>query len=182
MGSPLCRWNISIDYDVMMGFGGGFWGILEMAKNKKRADDLVVALGLSPSRSRAQALILGGRVLYPSGQKVLKAGDLIPEDTLLELSVGPLYVSRGGDKLSGALEDLRVDPLGLNCLDLGASTGGFTDCLLKHGALRVTAVDVGKNLLDQSLRGDSRVKLLEKQNARNLLALDLEKDLLGPFD
>ncbi|MDR1164960.1 MAG: TlyA family RNA methyltransferase [Deltaproteobacteria bacterium] len=150
--------------------------------SKIRADELVFLQGLAPSRSRAQALILAGQVAFPNGEKVRKAGDLLPPDALLRLTGLKLYVSRGGDKLAGALEDLGLSVEGLNCLDLGASTGGFTDCLLKNGALRVTALDVGRGLLARSLVEDERVLLVENSNARYLAELDLEKDLRGPFD
>ena len=148
---------------------------------KIRADELLVSMGLASTRSQAQALILAGRVLRGEDTPVRKAGDMLPEGTILALSPGRVHVSRGGEKLSGALDDLGVIPEGLICLDLGASTGGFTDCLLKRGAARVTAVDVGKGLLHHSLRTDQRVTLIEGFNARRLNELTQER-LGGPFD
>ncbi|MDR2199583.1 MAG: TlyA family RNA methyltransferase [Deltaproteobacteria bacterium] len=148
---------------------------------KIRADELVMRLGLAPTRSQAQALIMAGRVLKGPDSPVGKAGELLGADLALTLSPGRVFVSRGGEKLSGALDDLGVDPRGLVCLDLGASTGGFTDCLLKRGAERVTALDVGKGLLHPSLRDDPRVTVIEEVNARHLDRLDPKRDLKGPF-
>jgi 23S rRNA (cytidine1920-2'-O)/16S rRNA (cytidine1409-2'-O)-methyltransferase len=153
-----------------------------MAKAKTRADELLFSQGLAPSRSNAQALIMAGRVAAQDGRPVSKAGELLPFGTVLVVKEGARFVSRGGEKLQGALEDLKIDPSGMNCLDLGSSTGGFTDCLLKNGAKRVTAVDVGKGIMHQSLRDDPRVLLLEEKNARHLDGMDTEKDLSGPFD
>jgi 23S rRNA (cytidine1920-2'-O)/16S rRNA (cytidine1409-2'-O)-methyltransferase len=152
-----------------------------MAK-KIRADELLLALGLAPTRSQAQSLIMAGRIFKSLDNPVKKAGELLPEGSVLFVSKGKTYVSRGGEKLKGALDDLEIDPSGLNCLDLGASTGGFTDCLLKSGAKSVTAVDVGRGLIHQSLVHDPRVTILEGVNARFLMDLDMEKDLKGPFD
>jgi 23S rRNA (cytidine1920-2'-O)/16S rRNA (cytidine1409-2'-O)-methyltransferase len=149
---------------------------------KARADELLVKRGLASTRSQAQALIMAGRVYRGQDRPVQKAGEMLSEDAELALSPGRVFVSRGGEKLNGALDDLGLDPEGLNCLDLGASTGGFTDCLLKRGARRVTAVDVGKGLLHQSLRDDPRVLVMDGRNARSLAGLDLERDLSGPFD
>ncbi|MDR2338558.1 MAG: TlyA family RNA methyltransferase [Deltaproteobacteria bacterium] len=148
---------------------------------KMRADELALALGLATTRSQAQALIMAGRVLRGEDNPVRKAGEMIPEGTILRLTPGKPYASRGGEKLAGALDDLGIDPSGLRCLDLGASTGGFTDCLLKRGAGNVTAVDVGKGLLSPALRDDPRVRLLEGVNARKLGDLDPERDLGAPF-
>lgn len=135
--------------------------------DKKRADELVAAAGLARSRSQAQALIMAGEVA--AGDKMVKkAGELWPVDTVFNLKLRRRFVSRGGYKLEGALADLQVDPSGLAALDIGASTGGFTDCLLQHGAARVTAVDVGRNLLDQRLLLDERVTVLDGINARRL--------------
>jgi 23S rRNA (cytidine1920-2'-O)/16S rRNA (cytidine1409-2'-O)-methyltransferase len=100
----------------------------------------------------------------------------------MTVSEGKLFASRGGDKLKGALEDLGIAPAGWRCIDLGASTGGFTDCLLKSGAAYVCAVDVGRGLLDARLRGDSRVMVMEGQNARGLGASRTPEELGGPFD
>ncbi|MDR1608556.1 MAG: TlyA family RNA methyltransferase [Deltaproteobacteria bacterium] len=151
---------------------------------KIKAVDLVVAQNLAPTRSQAQALILAGRILV--GQEVVtKAGRLYPEETLMTLKEGRVYVSRGGFKLAGALDRLKeefgLDPLGLTALDAGASTGGFTDCLLKRGAARVVAVDVGRGLIDQKLRQDPRVLVVENLNIRHL-SLDQAEELGAPFD
>lgn len=135
--------------------------------NKKRADELLAAAGLARSRSQAQALIMAGEV--SAGERpVKKAGELWPTDTVFTLRPRRRFVSRGGYKLEGALADLQLDPAGLTVLDIGASTGGFTDCLLQHGAARVTAVDVGRHLLDQRLLLDERVTVLDGLNARRL--------------
>ena len=124
--------------------------------------------GLVASRERAQALILAGKVLVDE-QKLEKAGTQVAEDCAIRLLAEDLkYVSRGGLKLERALEHWKIDVTARSCLDVGASTGGFTDCLLEHGAARVIAVDTGYGQLDFRLRQDSRVKLLEKTNARFL--------------
>lgn len=137
---------------------------------KTRADQLLVQRGLAPTRARAQALILAGKV-YIGEQRVDKAGALIAEEAELTLrGEDHPYVSRGGVKLAGALDEFNVDPKGKRCLDLGASTGGFTDCLLQRGALTVAAVDVGYGQLAHSLRVDARVLNLERTNARDLQA------------
>lgn len=135
---------------------------------KPRLDELLVQKGLAETRARAQALILAGRVLVDD-QPVPKAGTRVAEDANLRVRGDQhRYVSRGGDKLEGALQDLGVDPQGAVVLDVGASTGGFTDCLLQHGAKRVIAVDVGTNQLALSLREDPRVRVFEQTNARHL--------------
>jgi 23S rRNA (cytidine1920-2'-O)/16S rRNA (cytidine1409-2'-O)-methyltransferase len=135
---------------------------------KVRADQLLVTRGLAPSRTRAQALILGGKV-YVAEVRIDKAGALLAEDAELILRAEDHpYVSRGGVKLAGALDAFKVDPTGKRCLDLGASTGGFTDCLLQRGAKSVAAVDVGYGQLAHSLRTDPRVLVLERTNAKNL--------------
>jgi 23S rRNA (cytidine1920-2'-O)/16S rRNA (cytidine1409-2'-O)-methyltransferase len=149
---------------------------------KIRADELLVARGLAPARSAAQSLIMAGRVLKGPDTPVKKAGEMLPQDAALTITPGRLYVSRGGVKLEGALKAMDISPAGMNCLDLGSSTGGFTDCLLKHGAKSVTAVDTGRGLMHQSLRGDPRLTLIEGFNARYLGGLDLEGGLKGPFD
>ena len=140
---------------------------------KSRLDLVLVARGLAPTREKAQALILAGLVEV-GGRRAEKAGEAVAEDA--EISVaGPEhpYVSRGGVKLAGALDHFRIDPTGLVCLDVGASTGGFTDCLLQRGAARVYAVDVGHGQLDAKLRGDPRVIVREKVNARSLSVADV---------
>jgi len=135
---------------------------------KIRLDKLLVERGLAPTRERAQALILAGRVLV-DGQKVEKAGAGIESDASLRLLGEDLkYVSRGGLKLEKALAHWQIDVSGKVSLDIGASTGGFTDCLLQHEARRVIAVDTGYGQLDMKLRQDPRVRLLEKTNARYL--------------
>jgi 23S rRNA (cytidine1920-2'-O)/16S rRNA (cytidine1409-2'-O)-methyltransferase len=129
---------------------------------------LAVEQGLAPSRTRAQALILAGALLWGDGQRVAKAGQLLPADARLRVKGGdPLrYASRGGLKLEAALRRFRLDPGGSVCLDVGASTGGFTDCLLQHGASRVYAVDVGYGQLVWDLRQDPRVTVIERCNIR----------------
>ena len=138
------------------------------AQRKTRLDSLLVERGLAESREKAQAMILAGHVLV-NNQKTEKCGTAVAEDVSLSLLAKPAkYVSRGGLKLEGALKHFRVDPDGKICLDVGASTGGFTDCLLQKGAAKVFAVDVGTNQLDWKLRQDPRVVSLEKVNARRL--------------
>jgi 23S rRNA (cytidine1920-2'-O)/16S rRNA (cytidine1409-2'-O)-methyltransferase len=135
---------------------------------KLRLDKLLVDRGLAASRERAQALILAGKVLVDD-QKLEKSGAQVEEDVLIRLLGEDLkYVSRGGLKLERALEHWHIDVEGKICLDAGASTGGFTDCLLQHGAARVIAVDTGYGQMDFKLRQDPRVRLLEKTNARYL--------------
>ena len=135
---------------------------------KVRADELLVMRGLAPSRSQAQALIMGGKVRTGPDAVVDKAGRALPEDTELFVEAPPKYVSRGGLKMEGALAAFAIDPAGLHCLDVGASTGGFTDCLLQHGAVDVTCVDVGHGQLHMKLRDDPRVANFEKVNGREL--------------
>ncbi len=139
-----------------------------MARSLERLDKLLVQKGLVPSRSKAQALILAGKV-YVDDHKCTKAGTRVPDDSKLRIEAeGPVYVSRGGIKLEHALNVFGIGVKGLVCMDVGASTGGFTDCLLQRGAARVYAVDVGYGQLDWKLRNDSRVVVLEKQNIRYL--------------
>jgi 23S rRNA (cytidine1920-2'-O)/16S rRNA (cytidine1409-2'-O)-methyltransferase len=135
---------------------------------KTRLDCLLVDRGLADSREKAQAMILAGHVLVDN-LKMEKCGTSVAENAAVRLLALPAkYVSRGGLKLEGALEHFRINPDGKICLDVGASTGGFTDCLLQKGAARVFAVDVGTNQLDWKLRCDPRVTSLEKVNARHL--------------
>jgi 23S rRNA (cytidine1920-2'-O)/16S rRNA (cytidine1409-2'-O)-methyltransferase len=142
---------------------------------KIRLDKLLVERGLVPSRERAQALILAGKVLVHE-QKIEKAGTAIEPHAEIKLLGEDLkYVSRGGLKLERALEHWHIDVQGNICLDVGASTGGFTDCLLQHGAARVTAVDTGHGQIAFQLRQDGRVRLLEKTNARYLTREQLEE-------
>ncbi len=138
------------------------------AAGRKRADQLLVERGLAESRSKAQALIMAG-VVYAGTRRVAKPGDTLPAES--ELSVKGRdhpWVSRGGLKLDKGLAEFGIDPTGLVCLDIGASTGGFTDVLLHHGAARVYAVDVGHGQLAWTLRQDDRVVVLERTNARSL--------------
>lgn len=139
---------------------------------KTRADVLLVTRGLAPSRARAQALILGGKV-FSSDRRIEKAGERLQDDAVLEVRGGLPYVSRGGLKLEGALDAFAYDPTGLIVGDFGASTGGFTDCLLQRGATRVYAIDVGRGQLHERLRQDPRVISMERTNARHLVAGDL---------
>jgi len=135
---------------------------------KQRADLLLVALGLAESRAKAQALILAGKV-FTDAKRVEKAGDLLPEGVPIEVrGQDHPWVSRGGLKLAHALTHFGLNPEGRICIDLGASTGGFTDVLLQHAAARVYAVDVGHGQLAWKLRQDPRVQVLEKTNARYL--------------
>ena len=135
---------------------------------KERLDKLLVKRGLAPSRERAQALIMAGGVLV-EGQRATKAGQQVREDASLELLGDPIpYVSRGGLKLEGALDHFGVTVRGKVAMDVGASTGGFTDCLLKRGARKVYAVDVGYGQLHWRLRQDPRVVCLERRNIRYL--------------
>jgi 23S rRNA (cytidine1920-2'-O)/16S rRNA (cytidine1409-2'-O)-methyltransferase len=143
---------------------------------KLRLDKLLVERGLVASRERAQALILAGKVLVDE-QKLEKAGAQVAESAAIRLLADDLrYVSRGGLKLDRALAHWKIDVSGKVCLDVGASTGGFSDCLLQHGAMRVIAVDTGYGQMDFKLRLDSRVRLLEKTNARYLT-----REALGEF-
>ncbi len=119
------------------------------------------------SRTRAQARILAGQV-FLGAQRIEKAGEAVAEDALLRVTELERYCSRGGKKLEGALLDLNVDVTGLTAVDVGASTGGFTDCLLQHGASRVYAVDVGHGQLAEKLRQDARVVIMDRTNARSL--------------
>ena len=135
---------------------------------KERVDKVLVERGLVESRTRAQALILAGQVLVRD-QRVDKPGQLVDPDAEIRIKGETLrYAGRGGLKLEAALREFNIDPDAKNCLDVGASTGGFTDCLLQHGAARVWAIDVGHNQLVWRLRQDSRVVVLEGVNARNL--------------
>jgi 23S rRNA (cytidine1920-2'-O)/16S rRNA (cytidine1409-2'-O)-methyltransferase len=136
-------------------------------------DKLIADRGLVPSRERAQALILAGRILV-NEQKVEKPGAPVDSDAVVRILGDDLrYVSRGGLKLERALEHWSIDVNGAVCMDVGASTGGFTDCLLQHGATRVIAIDTGYGQIDMKLRNDVRVTLLEKTNARYLKREDL---------
>ncbi|MGB8542284.1 MAG: TlyA family RNA methyltransferase [Candidatus Acidiferrales bacterium] len=149
---------------------------------KSRIDVLIVERGLAPSREKAQAMLLAGNILV-NGQKTGKPGTQIANDAQIEIIGETLrYASRGGLKLEGALDDFGVSPQGKVCLDVGSSTGGFTDCLLQRGALRVYAVDVSADQLDWKLRKDPRVVAIER-NARYLRANDIpERSALITMD
>ena len=137
---------------------------------RARVDQLLVDRGLVENRTRAQALVLAGKV-FSATRRVDKPGQSVPDDFPLEVrGQDHPWVSRGGVKLSHALEEFGLSPVGLICLDVGASTGGFTDVLLTHGATKVYAVDVGHGQLAWKLRSDPRVVVLEKTNARHLTA------------
>jgi len=140
-------------------------------KNKIRLDALLVARGISPSREQAQRAILAGQVRV-GGEVATKPGKSHPCGSLIAVEEGPRYVSRGGDKLKGALEAFRLGVSGVVALDVGASTGGFTDCLLQEGAKRVYSLDVGRGQLAWKLRRDRRVAVIEGKNARYLEAFD----------
>jgi 23S rRNA (cytidine1920-2'-O)/16S rRNA (cytidine1409-2'-O)-methyltransferase len=139
---------------------------------KTRIDQLLVARGLCASREKAQRAIMAGRVTV-GGQRAEKPGLQVPKDAMIELQGGERYVGRGGLKLEAALSHFEISAKGKICLDIGASTGGFTDCLLQHGAARVHAVDVGRGQLEWKLRNDSRVIVHEGVNARYLAAADI---------
>jgi 23S rRNA (cytidine1920-2'-O)/16S rRNA (cytidine1409-2'-O)-methyltransferase len=140
---------------------------------KKRLDVALVERGLAETRSQAQALVLAGRV-----RGYDKPGTQVDDETELELKAPPQYVSRGGEKLAHALDAFGIDPAGRDCLDIGSSTGGFTDVLLQRGARRVAAVDVGYGQLHERLRADPRVTVLERTNARHLRELPFAPDLI----
>ena len=148
-----------------------------------RLDKLLVARGLAPSRERAQALILDGKVLVAE-QKSEKPGSSVdPQAAVRLLGEDLKYVSRGGLKLELALEHWKINVSGRDCLDVGASTGGFTDCLLQHGARKVIAVDTGYGQIDMKLRQDARVRLLERTNARYLTRQQVGQTVdLATFD
>ena len=141
---------------------------------KRRLDILLVERGLAESRTRAQALVMEGKVRV-AGQTEYKASRQVDDETLVEIESPPRFVSRGGEKLEGAFElwGTALGAEGKTCLDVGSSTGGFTDCLLQHGARRVMAVDVGTNQLAYSLRTDPRVWVRENFNARYMKPDDL---------
>jgi 23S rRNA (cytidine1920-2'-O)/16S rRNA (cytidine1409-2'-O)-methyltransferase len=137
-----------------------------------RLDQLLVERGLTESRAKAQALVLAGQVLV-DGQPAGKPGHLVAANARLEVAEQPRYVGRGGVKMEAALDRFRIDVRDRVCMDIGASTGGFTDCLLQHGARRVYAVDTGAGQLDWKLRGDPRVAVRERINARYLRFEDI---------
>jgi 23S rRNA (cytidine1920-2'-O)/16S rRNA (cytidine1409-2'-O)-methyltransferase len=148
---------------------------------KQRLDTLLTERGLYESRSRAAAAVLAGDVrLGGDGMRAQKPGQLVAEDVELAVAEAPAYVSRGGVKLANALQSFGIDPAGRHCLDVGASTGGFTDCLLQRGAAAVVALDVAYGELHWQLRQDPRVTVLERSNARALgpAALPFAPDLV----
>ena len=137
---------------------------------KKRVDVLLVERGLVASRALAQRLVMAGQV-RANGQIVHKPSSSVPSNALLEVDQGPPYVSRGGEKLAAALEQFSISVSGLVCADVGASTGGFSDCLLQNGAAKIYAIDVGHGILAWKLRQDPRVVVMERTNARHLKTL-----------
>ncbi len=150
--------------------------ILFDVTDRSRLDLLLVQRGLVESREKARAVILAGAVLV-EGRPAPKPGILVPRGAAVDLLASPQYVSRGGEKLAHALQVFRLDVSGLVAIDVGASTGGFTDCLLQNGAARIYAVDVGYGLLDYRLRQDPRVEVLERVNIRYMQALPERADL-----
>ncbi|MBM4422849.1 MAG: TlyA family RNA methyltransferase [Chloroflexi bacterium] len=145
-----------------------------------RLDLLLEARGLVDSREKGRRLIMAGEVIV-GGALVDKPGTLVPGDAAIEIKARPRFVSRGGEKLLAALDHFRVDPTGWACADVGASTGGFTDCLLQHGAAKVYAIDVGEGILDWKLRNDPRVVVMEGRNARYIESLP-ERARLATID
>jgi 23S rRNA (cytidine1920-2'-O)/16S rRNA (cytidine1409-2'-O)-methyltransferase len=143
---------------------------------KQRLDTLLVTRKLADNKSKAQALVMAGAVIV-NGKKASKAGNLVDEETIIEISQKPLYVSRGGVKLAHALDEFKLDITGLTAIDVGASTGGFTDCLLQRGALRVYAIDVGYGQIDYKLRQDTRVVIMDKTNAHHAFSLPEKADI-----
>ena len=143
---------------------------------RERIDKLLVDRGLADSRTKAQALVMAGAVLIDE-QLVNKPSELFPHDANIRIkdNATQRYVSRGGIKLEAALREFKMDVRGSVCLDVGASTGGFTDCLLQHGAKRIVALDVGHNQLDWKIRNDPRVEVREEVNARHLAPSDFEE-------
>ena len=150
------------------------------AASRTRIDVLLVERGLVESRQKARAVLLAGDIRV-DGAPVTKPGILVSSGAAIDVLQRPPFVSRGGDKLEHALRTFGFDPSGMSCVDVGASTGGFTDCLLQHGARRVYAVDVGYGVLDYRLRQDERVVVMERTNARDLSPL-LEPCDLAVFD
>lgn len=145
-----------------------------MSASKLRLDELLVSRGLTESRAQAKSLIMAGRVLRGT-ERLDKPGKEFPTDVVLTIEQPPRFVSRGGEKMLGAIEQFSLNLTGAHVLDVGASTGGFTDCALQSGAADVVCVDVGRAQLHAKLRGDPRVTNLEKINARRLSASDLPR-------
>ncbi len=146
--------------------------VTQVLNSKTRLDQVLVQRGLAPTREKAQALILGGQV-FVNDQKADKAGRTVADDAVVRIAESLPYVGRGGLKLAAALDAFHIDLTRCVCLDIGASTGGFTDCMLQRGAARVYAVDVGAGQLDWKLRNDPRVVVRDKVNARYLAAADI---------
>ena len=147
-----------------------------LRESRSRIDMLLVERGLVESRQQARAVLLAGDIRV-DGATVTKPGVMVPSGASLEVLQRPAYVSRGGDKLAHALVAFDIDPDGMTCIDVGASTGGFTDVLLQRGAARVYAVDVGRGQLAESLRRDERVVSMERTNARSLTAASLPEPI-----
>jgi 23S rRNA (cytidine1920-2'-O)/16S rRNA (cytidine1409-2'-O)-methyltransferase len=149
-------------------------GTVDAAMSRRRVDTLLAERGLAESRSSAAASVRAGLVrVEPGGRRAEKPSQLVPDDAELVVDEGRRFASRGGLKLERALDELGIDVAGLDCLDVGASTGGFTDCLLQRGAARVIALDVGYGQLEWRLRQDPRVEVIERTNARHLAPSEL---------
>ena len=144
---------------------------------KIRLDVLLVERGLAESRAKAQALIMAGQVRI-ADQVALKPATAVDNKAVLTVDTGPRFVSRGGEKLDAALEAFAIDVKGLVCADVGSSTGGFTDCMLQRGAVKVYAIDVGKGILHWKLRNDRRVVVMEETNARYVESLPEQVDFV----
>jgi len=147
-----------------------------MAKKRIRIDVLLVERGLAPTREKAKALLMAGGVIVRN-QPVTKAGTLVDGESVVSVKKQLQYVGRGGEKMAGALDDLRINPSGMVVLDVGASTGGFTDCLLQRGAIRSYALDVGRGQVHNKLVQDPRVVVIEGVNARNPFYLPVQADI-----
>lgn len=145
---------------------------------KVRLDVLLVERGLADSRAKAQALVMAGQVRI-NDQVALKPATTVQPDATLTVDTGPRFVSRGGEKIEGALDVFQIDVTGFTCADVGSSTGGFTDCLLQRGAAKVYAIDVGKGILHWKLRNDPRVVVMEETNARFVESLPEKIDLVS---
>lgn len=177
--AEVCVWHGGAVYFFAKGFGfKPFRGFLfsPMPAAKQRLDQLLVARGYFESREKAQRAIMAGAVRIGE-QLADKAGTKVAEDAAIQIKSAERYVGRGGLKMEAALAHFGVDPQGATCLDIGASTGGFTDCLLQHGAARVYAIDVGHSQLDWKIRSDPRVIVREKLNARYLTRDDVPEPI-----
>jgi len=144
---------------------------------KKRLDNLLIEYNLAENKSRAQRLIMAGKVIVDD-KIITKPGHFISQTATIKIKQGVQFVSRGGEKLEGAIKEFQLDIKDKICADIGASTGGFTDCLLQRGAKKVYAIDVGYGLLDSRLRNDSRVIVMEKINVRHLTKLPESPDII----